>query len=106
MEGQKNHLMNKRKFIQYKLDVEQFLNKEILINKVSVDSLIILNTIIDIQSVGINNILFIKEKEEPPFYLLINNHYYFNNEKDKELVIGGYIINSLSDYIIEVLEEE
>ncbi|MCK9281417.1 MAG: hypothetical protein M0P71_12400 [Melioribacteraceae bacterium] len=98
--------MNKRKFIQYKLDVEQFLNKEILINKVSVDSLIILNTIIDIQSVGINNILFIKEKEEPPFYLLINNHYYFNNEKDKELVIGGYIINSLSDYIIEVLEEE
>lgn len=98
--------MNKRKFIIYKLDIEQFLNKEILINKVSVDCLILLNTISDIQSVEINNILLIKEKEEPPFYLLINNHYYFNDKKDKELDIGGYIINSLSEYIVEVLKEE
>jgi hypothetical protein len=98
--------MNKRKFIQYKLNVEQFLNKEIIINKVFANKLLLLNTISDIQSVGIGNILFIKEKEEPPFYLLINNHYYFNDEKDKELVIGGYIINSLTDYIIDVLNEE
>jgi hypothetical protein len=98
--------MNKRKFIQYKLNVEQFLNKEILINKVSTNRLLLLNTIKDIQSVKIENILFIKEKEEPPFYLLINNHYYFNEDKDKELVIGGYIINSLSEYIIDVLKEE
>lgn len=98
--------MNKRKFIQYKLNVEQFLNKEILINKVSTNRLLLLNTIKDIQSVKIGNILFIKEKEKPPFYLLINNHYYFNEDKDKELVIGGYIINSLSDYIIDILNEE
>lgn len=98
--------MNKRKFIIYKLDIEQFLNKEILINKVSVNNLIRLNTIKEIQSVRIENILLIKEKYDPPFYLLINNHYYFNENKDKELVIGGYIINSLSEYIVDVLKEE